>query len=197
MIKEKGKTTEEEYEYILDKEINLDESNISQDQSINDTEMNIITYTSDDFDERKNNEKQKEEEIETKISSKIGNARKNASSIIRGIGEVGSVILKALPTAGEITLESGAIVFRTGINIGVKAASWVFLPITCIGFGTWSLFKVDNDCQKILGIFDEAFTPLRFETLLNYSKSFRNAIDYLQLVGQKIIEDDKEEQKKE
>ena len=96
-----------------------------------------------------------------------------------------------------MTLESGAVITRTGISVGVKVVSWIFLPITCIGFGTWSLIKIHKDCNKILDIFDQAFTPLRFETLFSYIRSFRNAIIYLKLIGEKINKDEDEEEEEE
>ena len=147
LINQKGQITEKEIEYILnegnitsgeEKYNSVDDLNISRDCTLDDIKLNMIneqkkiTFTYDDFDKRSNNEKIKESEIESKISNEIDNATKNAGSIIRGIGEVGSVMLKALPTAGEITLESGAIAARAGISIGIKVVSWVFLPITCI-----------------------------------------------------------------
>ena len=135
------------------------------------------------------NIKKEEEEIN------INNTGKNVTSAIRGGVEVGSIFLKALPTAGEVTLESGAIMVRTGVSVGVKAVSWVFLPLTCFVFGTWSIIKINRDCKKMLNVFEEA-APLRFKTLLAYVQSFRKAIKYLKDRGEKIIEEDQEEKDK-
>lgn len=82
--------------------------------------------------------------------------------------EIGGIIIKVLPEAGEVTLESGAIVARAGISTGLKIASWVFLPLTCLGFGTWSLVKVNTECNKLLTTFDKAFYSHKFETLFVY-----------------------------
>ena len=43
----------------------------------------------------------------------------------------------------------------------------------------------------MIAIFEKAFTPLRFDTLYNYIKSFIKAFDDLDLIGIKIVEDDK------
>ena len=85
----------------------------------------------------------------------INNTKKNASSAIRGVFEVGSVVLKALPTEGEVTLETGSIVVRSGISFGLKAVSWALLPVTYATFGVFSRVKVNKDCKKILDVFDE------------------------------------------
>ena len=107
-------------------------------------------------------------------------------------------LLKALPTAGataaEVGLEVGAVAGRIAISGALKIASWVLFPITCIAFGAWSCANIHKDCHKILDIFEQAFTPLRFETLYAYIKSFRTAIKYLEYIGQKIIQDEDDEE---
>ena len=97
-----------------------------------------------------------------------------------------------MPTPWGIAVESGTIVVRAGISVGLKVASWVLLPVTCIAFGAWSFVKVNKDCNKILEIFKNAFTPLRFEALLIYTKAFRKAIRHLELISQKLIKEDEE-----
>ena len=182
----------EEKEIILDfDEIELDESNTSQVACINYTEKgeeelnNLLV--SEDSDKTKDNVIKEEKDRESRITETANNAAKNISSFFRGLGEVGSIVLKFLPTAGRITLDSGEIMMRTGISLGLKVASWVFLPVTCIVFGMWSYSKIHRDCNKIMGIFDKAFTPLKFETLFAYIQSFLLAIEYLDLRGKKII----------
>ena len=98
--------------------------------------------------------------------------------------------MKALPTAGEVALESGVVISRVGVSIGVKAVSWFFLPVTCGIFGVWSSIKVEKDCFKILNIFDEAFDTLKFKTLLNYINSFEDSISNLKSTGEKIIKEE-------
>lgn len=115
-------------------------------------------------------------------------------------------MIKALPTAaaaaaettieagvaaGTAAVEAGAVVVRASVSAGLKIAGWVLLPITLIGFGAWSCYNIHKDCHKILDIFDNAFTPLKFETLNAYSKSFQHAIKYLENIWEKILEDDK------
>ena len=112
--------------------------------------------------------------------------QKNIASILRGVGEVTSITLKTLPTAGQV--------IRIGVSVGVKVVSWIFLPVTCIGFGTWSLVKTNNDCKTILNIFYKAFTYLKYKTLVAYIESFRDAISYLKTIGEKIIKEDEEEE---
>ena len=101
------------------------------------------------------------------------------------------MVLKALPTAGRITLETGEVIVRSGISVGLKVASWVFLPVTCIGFGYWSLSKIHRDCEEIMKIFDKAFSPLKFETIMAYIQSFLIAIEYLDLKGKELIRNNK------
>ena len=107
---------------------------------------------------------------------------KNTTSIVRGLGEIGSIIIKDLTTDGEITVESGAIATRAGISIGLKTASRVLLPVICFGFANGSFEKINKDCNKILEIFKKVFTPLRFKTLKIYTKTFRKNIQYLELL---------------
>ena len=210
--KEKKKKEEakiqEEKKIKEDKEYKLNEGNYSinsfslegdeyNEEMISLKEKQNFKFNDQDYNKRTNNTKKEEENIESEINKEINNKGKNTSSVIRVIFEVGGVIVKSLPTAGEITLESGAIVARAGISAGLKIASWVFLPLTCVAFGTWSFFKVKKDCKKILEIFTKAFTPLRFDTLFNYIRAFRFAIAYLKIIGEKIIKDSNEEVEEE
>ena len=179
--------------------------NQKQNDSIN-LQNNTVTnetfeFTDDDFDKRTSNIKLEESKIDLKIDEEISNKGRNAGTILRGAGEIGGIVIKALPTAGvtvaEVGIEAGvetaAVVSRGVIAGALKIGSWVLLPLTCIAFGTWSLVNIHKDCHKILDIFDKAFTPLRFETLFAYIKSYRAAIKYLEFIGQKIIKDDEEE----
>ena len=163
--------------------------------SINGENTSLIT--DGDSNKRKSNIKEEEKKIESKINSEIGSTGKNTGSIVRGLLEIGGTIIKVLPTAGEVTLETGVVISRVGINAGLKVVSWAFLPITCIGFGTWSVLKVHKDCQKILKIYEEAFTPLKFETLLAYVKSYRLILQNLDLIGKKLIEEEDDEDEDE
>ena len=142
-----------------------------------DNENNVL------IEKRKESER-KDEELE---NSNIG---KNITSAVRGAFEIGGIVLKALPTAGEVALESGVVISRVGVSIGVKAVSWFFLPVTCGIFGVWSSIKVEKDCFKILNIFDEAFDTLKFKTLLNYINSFEDSISNLKSTGEKIIKEE-------
>jgi len=143
-------------------------------------------FTEDDFNARSSNIKLEESKIETEIDEEVTNTGRNTGSIIRGAGEIGKIVIK---TAGAMATEAGTIAVEAGTFI----ASLVLLPVTCIAFGTWSCVNVHKDCHKILDIFDAAFTPLRFETLFTYIQSFRAAINYLENIVQKIIEDDEKE----
>jgi len=181
-------------------------NNIGSQDNINDKKTQ---FTDEDFDKRSNNIKLEESKIEEKIDEEFTNTGRNTGGIIRGAGEIGGIVIKALPTAGAaatqagaiaadagaIAVEAGAIGAKVAVSAGLKIASWVLLPVTCIAFGAWSCYNVHKDCHKILDIFDAAFTPLKFETLYGYVKSFRTGIDYLEKIVQKIIEDDEEENK--
>jgi len=191
------KTTEEDKNILMAEEEKLiSNSNLSQllydDDEETDLVYKSIIYNEENYEKRVNNTIAEEEKIESEIDNGISNVGKNTTSIFRGLGEIGLTVLKALPTAGEITAETGAIATRAGISLGLKAASWVLLPVTCLGFATWSTFKINKDCNKILEIFKKAFTPLRFETLKIYIKTFRKTILYLELIGQKLIKEDEE-----
>ena len=149
-------------------------------------------FTEDDFDTRSSNIKLEESKIETEIDKEVTNTGRNTGSIIRGAGEIPEIVIKALSTLSTAATDAGTIAVEAGA-CAAKAASWVLFPVTCIAFGTWSCYNVHKDCHKILDIFDAAFTPLRFETLFTYIQSFRAAINYLENIVQKIIEDDEKE----
>ena len=68
--------------------------------------------------------------------------------------------------------------------------SWVILPVTCTIFAAWSSNKVNKDCNRILKIFDDAFYLLKFKTLLNYIKTFKDTIAHLKLIGEKIVDEE-------
>ena len=115
------------------------------------------------------NIKYEKKNIEENIDKDVNNKIRNTGAIIRVIGQVGLGIGKA------------------AANVAVKAASCVMLPVTVLGCAIWSFANIDNDCQKILKIFDKAFTPLRFETLLAYINIYEKSIGYLEEIKQKFI----------
>lgn len=107
------------------------------------------------------------------------------------IGSTGTKIgIEVASTTSKVVTETASTVtkvaVKTGISSGLKIASWVMLPVTCIAFGIWSCVNVHKDCHKILDIFDKAFTPLRFKTLLNYIESYLKAIKYLEEISKKF-----------
>jgi len=75
-------------------------------------------------------------------------------------------------------------VIRGIATIGVK---FTFSIPACVFFGWYSQNNIDNDCNKIMEIFEKAFTPLRFKTLNSYVLSFMKAIQYLDKRGKEII----------
>ena len=165
---------------------------IKDNQKDNDSDNSetVSTLTEEDFDKREANVKLEESKIDIKVEEEINNKGRNASSIIRGGFEIGGVVIKSLPTAA---VETTAVVARGALSTTLKAASWALLPVTCIAFGTWSCVNVHKDCIKMLDIFDQAFTPLKFETLNAYIQSYKSAISYLEGIGKKIIQDDLKE----
>ena len=112
-----------------------------------------------------------EQNIENQIDKKITNKKRNTTSIVRGV-------LTAV----------GGIGSRFVVSTGLKVINSMFLPASLI-FAAYSSYNIDNDCKKIIEIFEEAFTPLRFQTLNSYVNSFQNAIAYLDFMGKKIIEE--------
>ena len=191
------------YGFDYDKaEKTLKEGSQKEENNNNNDNTNEETpqFSEDDLDKRENNIKLEESKIDIEIEEEVTNKGRNAGSIIRGAGEIGQIAIKALPAAVNVAAEGGAIAAKAGAAIargslaaGLKIASWVLLPVTCIAFGAWSCKNIHDDCHKILDIFDKAFSPLRFQTLYNYIKSFRTAINYLENINDKILEDDKRE----
>ena len=140
----------------------------------------------DDLDNNKKEEKSKKESEDIEIK----NAGKIAGSTIRGIGEVVGIALKALP-------ETGSIAARASISTGLKLTSWILLPITCIGFGSWSLVKVKNDCNKILNTFKKASDILICKTILGYVESIEKTIEYFEKIGENKNPDDEKKKKQD
>jgi len=156
----------------------------------NDETDNLIDKGNNNINDMGNSKKEGKSKKEEKMSEddEIKNAGKNTGSIIRGLYEVGGVVVNALPSAG---VETGAVVARAGISVGFKIASWVLLPVTCIAFGTWSSIKVHSDCEKILNTFEKASSPLILETLYEYAKSIKDSIGYLKIIDVNKIKEDK------
>ena len=103
--------------------------------------------------------------IEKNIDEKVSNKARNAGSVIRDVLEAGLTVLKVVGSTG------------------LKIASWAMLPVTIFGCIFWSYKNIDKDCHEILDIFDKAYTPLRFKTLLNYINAYENAVNYLEKVS--------------
>ena len=135
-----------------------------------------IILDKEDLEKKMENIKREEEETTSKIKDNINNAGKNTVSIVRAIAGTGGIFAR--------------LALETGLSF-VKVISWTALPITLVPFGFLSRSKINSDCKKMIAIFEKAFTPLRFDTLYNYIKSFIKAFDDLDLIGKKIVEDDK------
>ena len=71
-------------------------------------------FTEDDYDIRSSNMKLEESKIETEIDEEVTNTGRNTGSIIRGAGEIGGIVIKALPTAGTVATEAGTIAVEAG-----------------------------------------------------------------------------------
>ena len=152
-----------------------------------------MTLLKKEIEKKNANEKNMENELEKEIDEKICNTGRNTGAGVRGAFEIGSVIIKALPEAGTLAADASTVSLRLAVSTGLKTVSWILLPITVLASGSWSCYNISKDCENILEIFDKAFTPLRFDTLLTYSYMFQKAISYLEYIGKKIIDDDKEE----
>ena len=114
----------------------------------------------------------KEEEKKCSFNQKdlreISNEVRNAVAVIRSVG--------------EFVLGAGKMAASTSL----KVVSWAMLPVTIIGCSTISCININDDCLKILDIFDKAFEPRRFEILLSYIKYFRDTVDHLKKINQKM-----------
>ena len=149
--------------------------NISKINNINDEEAYLIEEKKEIKTDGDSSLKEAKTKKEKNVNEDpIKNTGKNIASTIRGVAGIGAIALRVFG------------------HIGLRAASWVALPLTCIGFGYWSLFKIQGDCEKILKIFNDASFPLIFETLFSRIILIENSISHLKRLGQKIIEDDKE-----
>ena len=130
-------------------------------------------------------------ETSTVISKVTTTVLSTTTQIGIEVGSTGAkVAVEVVSTTSKVVTETASTVtkvaVKTGIASGLKIASWVMLPVTCIAFGIWSCVNVHKDCHKILDIFDKAFTPLRFKTLLNYIESYLKAIKYLEEISIKF-----------
>ena len=84
-----------------------------------------------------------------------------------------------------------------GRGVLLKSFNLICWPVSFAVGGAWSYKNIELDCLNILKIFEEAFTPLRFEVLKVYVLALLKAIEYLEYIGKKIIEDgNKKKQKK-
>ena len=117
----------------------------------------------------KNNIKKLENKIENKIDKNINNGGRNVFSVGKGLLTIASVVLRV-------------------VNIS-------FLPITCIVGSYISFTNIEIDCLKMIKIFEDAYTPLKFETLNNYIETVTCAIEYLNIIGQKLKQKIDEENK--
>jgi hypothetical protein len=186
-ISEKGKNDDDS----MNKEENNKTNNVTHENNNaneNDEADNLIKKENNNKDDLDNNKKEEKSKKDSK-DIEIKNAGKIAGSTIRGIGEVVGIALKALP-------ETGSIAARASISAGLKLTSWILLPITCIGFGSWSLVKVKNDCNKILKTFDKASHFLIYDTLFGYVDSIHKSIKYLETIGENKNPDDEKKRSK-
>ena len=120
------------------------------------------------LEKKKENIKREEKETESKIKDNINNTGKNTGSIVRAFAKTGGIVARL---AKETRLSFNKII------------GWAAFPVTLVQFGFWS--------KKMITIFEKAFTSLRFDTLYNYIKSFIKAFDDLDLIGKKIVENNK------
>lgn len=111
-----------------------------------------------------------------KIDKEISNKKRNIASLFGRSAQVGGIVTQV-----------GDIATQIAISTTIQVTSWILLPVTVICFGAWSCYNIHKDCIKILDIFDGAFAPLKFQTLLCYVHSFRKAIDYLDQISKNLL----------
>ena len=121
------------------------------------------------------NTKKQEKKIDKQIYKGVSNKLRNVNSFTSTIGQTSELIVGI---SGEIILEAGA-----------QVACFALLPITCIVFGALSCYNIHKDCKTMLNIYEKAFTPLKFKTLLSYIQSFQEAIKYLKKISKKFAQD--------
>ena len=152
---------------------------IVSDSPLNDNkESNDVIRT----DTKINNIKEAEKNIDKNINKEVNNKTRNIISGIRGAGQAGEVAGQVLQITAQIALAEA-----------VQISSLVLIPVVSLIFGAFSCYNIHTNCHKILDIFDRAFTPLKFETLLQYIHAYRKAIEYIKKTCNEIIEDDENE----
>ena len=122
-----------------------------------------------------NNMEKQEKKIDEHIDNQVSNKVRNVNTITSAIGQAGELFVGI---SGEIILE-----------VGAQTLCFALLPITCIVFGALSCYNIHKDCMIMLNIFEKAFTPLKFKTLLGYIQSFQQAIEYLEKISKKFVKD--------
>ena len=85
----------------------------------------------------------------------------------------------------------------TAGSIGLKAISIAFLPITIIAGAIISPISIRIDGMKMIEIFEDAYTPLRFKTLLGYIEKIKEEINNLDSLGNTLKKKYEMENKKE
>ena len=118
---------------------------------------------------------------------KGNNTKKLEKNINEEINDKCNKIKNYLMNTGKRSLDIAVPLAEYTIKQGFKTVSCIFLPITMIGSGIWSIYNINKDCQKYLDIFDKAFTPLRFKVLDNYINAFIEVIDDLSNKGKKLV----------
>ena len=111
-----------------------------------------------------------------KIDKEVSNKKRNIASLFGRSAQVGGIVTQV-----------GDIATQIAISTTIQVTSWILLPVTVICFGAWSCYNIHKDCIKILDIFDGAFAPLKFQTLLCYVHSFRKAINYLDQISKNLL----------
>ena len=141
------------------------------DQIDNRNNSEIINYSTLYLENTKKQEKKIDKQMDDQISNKL----RNVNTITSSLGQAGELFVGI---SGEIILEAGA-----------QVACFALLPITCIVFGALSCYNIHKDCKTMLNIYEKAFTPLKFKTLLSYIQSFQEAIKYLKKISKKFAQD--------
>ena len=151
------------------------------------------TKESKEIDESENliNTRDEGEEL---ISEKIHEKEKksmnleNIKSINKTIKQDDTSKERSLGVISKGIIDIGLPVVEFVATATIGTFSFIFIPIVMIGSGIWSVYNIDNDCKKILDIFDIAFLKNKFITLEHYIKAFRDVIRDIESLGRKLVQ---------
>ena len=162
--------------------LDITQNEIKEESKINEHENLISTREENEElinekinieNEKKNMNLENKKSINKTINEKVSSKGRNVGVIAKGIFDIGVPIVEYVITAS------------------LSAISFMAFPITILGTAIWSVYNIDNDCKKILDIFDKAFLKNKFISLEHYINAFRDVINDIESLGKKLVQSKK------